>query len=92
MIKGLLASTKSILGSTLSPGTGVIFLGRLFLVRSLMVEARISWCYLPIESPRFCKSPFPMYWSKNYFKWYTRSYCTKLGFLSLDKMKMKEEI
>lgn len=25
-------------------------------------------------------------------KWYTRSYCTKLGFLSLDEVKMKEEI
>lgn len=62
------------------------------LVKPLKLVAHITFFYLPANFTRFCRSLYPKYRAKVHFNRDAHSYCTKLDFLSLDEVAMKEEI
>lgn len=67
------------------------FLGCFLLVRSLTLEAHLTWCYLPTESSSLYRSSFPKYWSKIIFNIDVYSYRSKQGSLSSNEVEMNED-
>lgn len=67
-------------------------MGRFVLVKPLTLVAHLIFCNLTTSSPRFWRILYLEYWSKTYFNWESKSYCTKPGSLSLEEVEMKEEI